>query len=108
MNTALPRLLWGLALGFAAFSCVTEEESLGRRSGPVEGIDGGQPCLLPSPEGCRTTGCPAGKVCTTSNLPNECAPTSCSCDGRTGSWVCSADCGGGFCKYPSDAPPPRG
>ena len=48
----------------------------------------------PSPAGCSVTGCGFGETCDTSV---GCSPSACSCDAETGSWLCTADCGGGTC-----------
>ncbi len=54
-------------------------------------------CKGPDPsQGCEG-GCPDGTQCDTT----ACRPSGCSCDGATGSWQCTADCGeGGACVAP--------
>jgi hypothetical protein len=60
-------------------------------------------CEGPNPAGCVATGCEPGDVC--SVFPaGPCVPSACSCDTATGSWVCTADCGGGVC-VPDGATP---
>jgi hypothetical protein len=51
-------------------------------------------CSGPDPSGCKSKGCPVGQVC---NGDLGCFPSGCSCDALTGSWGCTADCGGGVC-----------
>lgn len=60
----------------------------------------GSGCEGPNPAGCVSTGCAAGEVCDTEL---GCTPSGCSCDQASGSWGCSADCGGGIC-----VPDPQG
>jgi hypothetical protein len=52
-------------------------------------------CPDPNPAGCAQTGCPSGQVCFRDG--SECIPSACSCDGATGQWICTDDCGGGRC-----------
>jgi len=54
----------------------------------------GGACAGENPAGCSSQGCPQGEVCDT-NL--GCLPSACDCDVKTGSWGCTADCGGGIC-----------
>ncbi len=54
----------------------------------------GAGCEGPNPAGCVSTGCAAGEVCDTEL---GCTPSGCSCDASSGSWGCTADCGGGIC-----------
>jgi hypothetical protein len=66
------------------------------------------PCDAPNPVGCTVTGCDVGETCDTSA---GCAPSSCSCDAATGSWICTEDCGGGECVPDGgacDEPNPEG
>ena len=51
-------------------------------------------CVGPNPAGCMTTGCSEGFVC---DPTAGCAPSGCFCDETSGSWGCTADCGGGTC-----------
>ena len=51
-------------------------------------------CPGTNPQGCATSGCPAGQVCTAGA---RCVPSACACDTATLSWTCSADCSGGEC-----------
>lgn len=55
----------------------------------------------PSPAGCVSTGCPSGMLCDT-NV--GCRPSGCGCDAETGTWTCTADCGGGTCVRERSAP----
>ncbi len=52
-------------------------------------------CIGTNPQGCMGTSCPSGETCVVGN--STCAPTACSCDGPTKTWVCTADCSGGAC-----------
>jgi hypothetical protein len=54
----------------------------------------GVKCTDPSPAGCATSGCPSGQTCDTNA---GCAPSACSCDAVTGTWICTSDCSGGTC-----------
>jgi len=100
---------WTIALA----ACSAADESLGRKAALASTGDGGvAACATPSPEGCNGHGCPGGQYCYPTPPAagsSECAPSSCSCDARTGLWACTRDCGGGVCRYPDDAAPiPRG
>jgi hypothetical protein len=53
-------------------------------------------CPGPNPQGCMNKGCPDGQKC----VQQGCAPSVCNCDAQTGSWFCTADCGGGVCVAP--------
>lgn len=55
----------------------------------------------PSPVGCVGTGCPNGMLCDT-NV--GCRPSGCGCNAETGTWTCTADCGGGTCVRERSAP----
>jgi len=59
-------------------------------------------CEGPNPQGCRAGGCPAGQRCVQD--PATCVPSACACDPATGTWLCTADCGGGVC-VPDEAEP---
>lgn len=108
------RLALGAALVLALGAC-SSEDSLGSKnnqqnsgggagtsgSGGGGGQDpdagtGGKSCSSPSPEGCTFPGnaCQPGFTCDTTQ---GCTPSSCSCDATTGTWICTADCGGGIC-----------
>ncbi|MEZ4472441.1 MAG: hypothetical protein R3F60_16930 [bacterium] len=54
-------------------------------------------CEGPNPQGCfgDGSGCAPGEVCQA--LPDDCRPSGCGCDAETGTWICTADCGGGTC-----------
>ena len=52
-------------------------------------------CADPNPQGCVSSGCPAGQRCVVD--PGDCIPSHCTCDPATGSWGCTRDCGGGVC-----------
>jgi len=63
-------------------------------------------CDEPNPAGCAQTGCPEGEVCFRDGA--QCIPSACTCDGETGSWICTDDCGGGVCVGgPQDCPEPN-
>jgi hypothetical protein len=51
-------------------------------------------CEEPNPVGCVATGCADGFDC---DPTAGCAPSSCTCDGTSGNWVCASDCEGGTC-----------
>ncbi|MEM6991328.1 MAG: hypothetical protein AAF721_12540 [Myxococcota bacterium] len=58
--------------------------------------DGGdQACEGENPAGCAENGCGDGEECVTD--VGGCVPSACSCDGSTGTWLCTADCSGGVC-----------
>lgn len=57
-------------------------------------VPAGGACSGPDPSGCSSKGCPMGEICDT-NL--GCLPSGCACDAETGTWGCTADCGGGIC-----------
>lgn len=62
-------------------------------------LDGGGACQGPNPQGCSSTGCPAGQQC----LPTDrCIPSACGCDPATGGWICTTDCNGGLCAPVGD------
>ena len=88
------------ALVLATLSCAIEDEALGRKTGEVPAFDAALPCLTANPEGCSRSGCAPGHVCYAPPLtPGAgCVPASCTCDPRTGTWSCTADCGGGVCQ----------
>lgn len=69
------------ALGFALAGCPVEPKT----------------CETPDPVGCRVTGCPASEVC---DVQAGCVPSSCACT-ASGSWTCTANCGGGVCVTPT-------
>ena len=55
-------------------------------------------CQGPNPQGCSNdNACPPDKICVVSDGGDDCAPSACSCDPATGSWICTADCGAGIC-----------
>ena len=56
-------------------------------------------CEEPNPAGCKNTGCADGEVCT---YGLDCTPSICFCDGETGAWMCTKDCGGGTCVPEED------
>lgn len=60
---------------------------------PGECRDAPASCETPNPAGCSQDGCPSGQTCEQDE--GGCAPSLCSCDTETGSWLCTADCGGG-------------
>lgn len=85
----------GLVVG-----CYAEEDSLGTKH---DGQTGTKKCegVDPSTLGCGNgESCPSGMVCD----PNACVSSSCGCDEKTGTWVCTADCGLGAC-VPEDQQP---
>ena len=51
-------------------------------------------CEEANPAGCKNTGCDDGEVCT---YGLDCTPSICFCDGQSGAWMCTKDCGGGTC-----------
>ena len=51
-------------------------------------------CEDENPQGCVNTGCEEGEECV---FNVECTPSTCFCDGLTGAWLCTKDCGGGVC-----------
>jgi hypothetical protein len=61
-------------------------------------------CAGDNPVGCVETGCGDGEVCSTQT--DACVPSACSCDEATGSWLCTADCGGGECVPGEPDPDP--
>ena len=66
-------------------------------------------CPGENPQGCVSTGCPAGEVC--EQLAGVCVPSGCGCDETIGAWVCTADCSGGVCvpaAHGCDTPNPQG
>ena len=61
---------------------------------PEEGED--PICDGPNPAGCQENAdCDDGEVCI--DDPDVCIPSVCGCNEETGSWMCTADCGGGIC-----------
>src|SRR5262245_3600010 len=102
-----------LSLTIALAACSAEDESLGRKEGTVSNDGGVLACTTPNPQGCTTVGCPRGQYCYPTAGSREagapaCVPSSCSCNTLDGTWDCTFDCGGGTCRYPDDAPIPRG
>ncbi len=65
---------------------------------PAAVLDAGNAsCNGPNPAGCSTNAdCDAGEAC--SHDEESCLPSACGCDPATGSWICTADCGGGVCR----------
>ena len=59
-----------------------------------------QSCEEENPAGCKNTGCEEGEVCA---YGLDCTPSICFCDGESGAWVCTKDCGGGIC-IPDEGP----
>ena len=57
-------------------------------------VPSGGACDGPDPSGCSSKGCPMGQICDTGL---GCLPSGCACDVSTGTWGCTADCGGGVC-----------
>ena len=51
-------------------------------------------CEGDNPAGCKNSGCAEGETCA---FGLECTPSVCFCDGLTGEWLCTKDCGGGTC-----------
>ena len=97
--------LWICTADCGGGTCVSETVDAGQ-------TDGAGTCKTPNPQGCRSTGCPTGLVCDTTV---GCVPSACGCDPMTGTWICTADCGGGTCAMPRDggvgscpAPSPQG
>ena len=89
------------AFFLATLSCAIEDEALGRKTDQVPAFDAALPCLTANPEGCTRSGCAPGHMCYATPLARDgggCVPTSCSCDTRTGTWSCTADCSGGVCQ----------
>ena len=74
---------------------------IGGSSGTDGGGDTGTglPCLWQNPAGCSQLPCPTGTTC---DANVGCAPSSCSCNPKTGSWSCSEDCSGGICVGTED------
>jgi hypothetical protein len=58
------------------------------------------PCEGDNPAGCVTQGCEQGEVCSTET--DACVSSACGCDEATGTWLCTADCGGGECVPAGD------
>ncbi len=58
-------------------------------------------CPGVNPQGCRAGTCPTGSTC---KQTGDCVASACSCDPSTGSWLCTADCGGGTCVPDTCAP----
>ncbi|MEL6178560.1 MAG: hypothetical protein AAFS10_06385, partial [Myxococcota bacterium] len=57
--------------------------------------DGNGACEGPNPAGCQMNGCPDDQIC---SFDEEiCVPSGCSCDGESGTWICTSDCNGGIC-----------
>ncbi len=60
-------------------------------------------CAGENPAGCSTSDeCEAGFDCVT--LDGTCLPSACGCDGLTGTWFCTEDCGGGTCVAQEGGP----
>jgi hypothetical protein len=59
-------------------------------------VAAGDVCLGPNPQGCASTGCPAGEQCV--HPAGVCTPSACHCAPETGTWICTRDCGGGICR----------
>jgi hypothetical protein len=59
-------------------------------------IGGPQGCVDPNPAGCSSSNpCSEGDLCLREG--GTCLPSSCICEGETGTWFCTDDCEGGIC-----------
>ncbi len=62
--------------------------------GPEEQDVGSEACEGENPEGCMSSGCPAGHRC---SVEHGCAPRACVCVAELAEWTCTRDCEGGVC-----------
>jgi hypothetical protein len=67
---------------------------------PIVSHDMRTGCAMPSPAGCKMSGCPTGQRCVeTAPIAGpgyyECLASGCWCS--AGQWLCSLDCEGGRC-----------
>jgi len=100
---ALLALLVSVLFTLGVVACGTEAEDIDHDTSPDATSDNGgstdadttdpvSGCTTPDPRGCAALGCPSGQSCVPSGDPG-CAPSTCTCDEPSDSWLCTDDCG---------------